>query len=1289
MNAPRSPEFPAIPGYRIEKSLGAGAMGFVYLARQESLDRQVALKVLPPTLARDSGYVEGFLKEARSAGKLSHENIVAAVDVGEASGHYFYVMEYVPGKTLAQVFLEESPLPERRALELTRQVARGLEHAHAHGFLHRDIKPSNILLTTDGVAKICDLGLARELGPDPLAGEGRFRGTPAYASPEQCRGVTGLDERSDLYSLGVVAFEMLTGRRPFLGKTAKELAHQQLLEDPPSPRSLVPAISPAAEALVLRLLCKKPEDRYRNGSELLQAIEDALKNPAPKTERARTRRTRRSAGQGRPLAWPALGAVALLLLLGLAVYLVGGRASAPRKEPGTAPAGDPNAERLLEEALHEQEKAKGKYSDYPAVRARWKGLEESFLGTPYQARFADGRLAFEAAVTAEAESLERTVLLEAEASLSGEGILLALARLRQFPDALRTTPSGLRVTARANQIERQVDERFRADVQQSQESLARGNFNGARATLRHLRSMLFATTGPETLALHDHWDPEVEKLLRRVDEADLAARPRPKPEPDRGRDPPPSSSPKSAEGKAPSPPPVGPGTPEASRVPLSPPLAALCQAVEGGTPAQWTAAVTLVKPNLGKSPFYRAADLFLARGIPDWKSASPARSELLGYLSSPTLDPPESLSAAGHEASLRTLAKAMAAAPEAGRKALLPFLSGHLEGILTSGATVDPRVLEGTGLKKDPLLGLWAASEGIDRMELSGLLSRPAAGGAGGPALRALASSDFPTRVLGALLFVRESALDVSAAIDRWKKLAASAPDPSWAKWAEMVADRLRTTSSCEACAGQGKYACLGCGGSGAAPCATCGGTGSVLDDCGGKMTCTTCKGRGQSLCSLCQGAKSVKCSVCDGKKARPTLPGGLFRFLSDLGRCEACSGTGSAFSSVLYPCPRCGGLGRVMDEVPKEFAKLPAWLRGATGVGCYNALRWLALHQSPAGSWGASTWSAACPGTGCEKEPVGGPYDIGVTSLALGAFLGGGLGPDSEVRLGPRISGDVVRRAIDALLRQQGTTGQIATQDSDKPVLEHLLATWALGSSVLATGGAGGTAGDRDRNRLREGARRALQYALDLELKGGGWGYAPSAAAGDTWVTVWGGLALLASKDAGLEVPRPHLTGLLRWLDGVTDRTDLHVGEAPDRMGKVDLDGTESFVQHETLGAAGGFLRLLVEGKPGPGVGAAQKALIKDLPSSDPAARDFGYWHWGTLFMAQREVRRGALWSRWSSGVSRELLPLQETGDTCALGSWLPRDRWGAYGGTVYSTALAALTLEIQSGIKALPKPH
>lgn len=245
-----------VPGYRIERCLGAGGMGKVYLACQESLDRLVALKLLSAKYAGDPAFVERFVKEARSAGKLSHENIVAAVDVGEAGGQYYFVMEYVPGRPLSEIIKEEAPLAEQRALELCRQIARGLRHAHAQGFIHRDIKPSNILLTPEGVAKICDLGLAREIGIGGAAEEGLMHGTPAYASSEQCRGARDVDHRSDLYSLGITLFEMLTGTRPFQGACSKDLARQHLKNEPPAPRSLNPGVSAAAGLLRILLQAK-------------------------------------------------------------------------------------------------------------------------------------------------------------------------------------------------------------------------------------------------------------------------------------------------------------------------------------------------------------------------------------------------------------------------------------------------------------------------------------------------------------------------------------------------------------------------------------------------------------------------------------------------------------------------------------------------------------------------------------------------------------------------------------------------------------------------------------------------------------------------------------------------------------------------------------------------------------------------------------------------------------------------------------------------------------------------
>ncbi len=265
----------AIKGYRIEKRLGAGGMGEVYRARQISLDRPVALKILPPHLAEDESFIERFVIEARAAGKLSHQNIVAAVDIGESNGRYFFAMELVEGPTLQQVIQREGALREPRALDVARQVARGLRQACLQGLLHRDIKPANIMFTPGNVAKICDFGLARDIAADAGPAEpGILRSSPAYASPEQSRGRRDLDIRSDMYSLGVTLFEMLTGKRPFAADRPEALLAKHAAEAPPEPRDLNPELTPAANRLVLRLLRKQPEQRFDSYDRLLEAMDD-------------------------------------------------------------------------------------------------------------------------------------------------------------------------------------------------------------------------------------------------------------------------------------------------------------------------------------------------------------------------------------------------------------------------------------------------------------------------------------------------------------------------------------------------------------------------------------------------------------------------------------------------------------------------------------------------------------------------------------------------------------------------------------------------------------------------------------------------------------------------------------------------------------------------------------------------------------------------------------------------------------------------------------------------------
>jgi serine/threonine protein kinase len=271
-----------IKGYRIEKRLGAGGMGDVYRAQQISLDRPVALKILPPHLALDEDFIERFVSEARAAGKLSHQNIVAAVDIGESNGRYFFVMELIQGPTLQQVIQSEGALSEPRALDVARQIARGLRAASLEGLIHRDIKPANIMFTPENVAKICDFGLAREIDAEVAqATPGIVQSSPAYASPEQSRGRPDLDHRTDMYSLGVTLFEMLTGKRPFAADSPAALLNKHATEAPPQPLSLNPAISPAANELVLRLLKKKPEQRFASYDELLEAIDAVGESGVP------------------------------------------------------------------------------------------------------------------------------------------------------------------------------------------------------------------------------------------------------------------------------------------------------------------------------------------------------------------------------------------------------------------------------------------------------------------------------------------------------------------------------------------------------------------------------------------------------------------------------------------------------------------------------------------------------------------------------------------------------------------------------------------------------------------------------------------------------------------------------------------------------------------------------------------------------------------------------------------------------------------------------------------------
>jgi len=272
-----------IPGYKIIGKLGAGAMAVVYKGTQISLNRAVAIKVLPKRFSADPEYVNRFYKEGQAAGKLHHNNIVQAIDVGEAGGYHYFVMEYVEGKTIADDLVAGKVFGEREALGIVIQVAQALEHAHANGLVHRDVKPKNIMITKDGVVKLADMGLARETTDIETAQneEGKAYGTPYYIAPEQIRGMIDIDGRADIYGLGATFYHMVTGRVPFLADDPAEIMRKHLREPLIPPDHINTALSAGVSEVIEVMMAKRKEDRYANAKELLADLEALRSGASP------------------------------------------------------------------------------------------------------------------------------------------------------------------------------------------------------------------------------------------------------------------------------------------------------------------------------------------------------------------------------------------------------------------------------------------------------------------------------------------------------------------------------------------------------------------------------------------------------------------------------------------------------------------------------------------------------------------------------------------------------------------------------------------------------------------------------------------------------------------------------------------------------------------------------------------------------------------------------------------------------------------------------------------------
>jgi eukaryotic-like serine/threonine-protein kinase len=254
--------------YELTHLIARGGMAQVYRARDRLLDRPVAIKVLFPELSVDRAFVERFRREAQAAANLSHPNIVPVFDWGEDGGTYFIVMEYVDGQPLSAVLRAAGTLPPARVADVGGHVAAALSYAHRHGVIHRDVKPGNVLITEDQQVKVTDFGIARAVNTEEsLTQTGAVMGTATYFSPEQAEGV-GVDARSDIYSLGVVLYEMVAGRPPFLGDTPVAVASKHVRDHPPRLRELAPMVPPALEAVIMKAMAKSPADRYATADDL-------------------------------------------------------------------------------------------------------------------------------------------------------------------------------------------------------------------------------------------------------------------------------------------------------------------------------------------------------------------------------------------------------------------------------------------------------------------------------------------------------------------------------------------------------------------------------------------------------------------------------------------------------------------------------------------------------------------------------------------------------------------------------------------------------------------------------------------------------------------------------------------------------------------------------------------------------------------------------------------------------------------------------------------------------------